>query len=388
MRSTVQIGDVADIHQGTIDPRKFGNTLFELYSIPGFDDDQTPEQLFGSDIGSNKTILPERGVLFSKLNPRINRVWTLLEAGDANRIASTEFVCLVPDERRLEQEYLGWRLRAPNIVEELPARTAAATKSRERIQPRSLLTLPIYLPPLAEQRRIVGILNRATKIERLRTQAADRLREFIPALFVRMFGDPVENPMGWEIKRIGDLGSVGSGAGFPKKEQGVHGEEFPFLKVSDMNLPGNEIVIHNWNNSVSDIIRQKLRAKIFPAGSIIFPKIGAAIATNKKRILVRPSCVDNNVMAITPDSKLDSEYLFGLMLHKNLSDFASDADPPSMRKTTVEDWLIPCPPMSLQRKYSELTESVRGTSQLMDSRYRTTSALSASLMHHFLDSTA
>ena len=42
-------------------------------------------------------------------------------------------------------------------------------------------------------------MNRAAKIEQLRKQAQERLREFIPALFVKMFGDPVTNPMGWDV---------------------------------------------------------------------------------------------------------------------------------------------------------------------------------------------
>ena len=63
----------------------------------------------------------------------------------------------------------------------------------------------IPLPPLEEQRRIVAILNRAARIERLRRRAAERLREFVSALFVKMFGDPVENPMGWEVRPLADL---------------------------------------------------------------------------------------------------------------------------------------------------------------------------------------
>ena len=264
----------------------------------------------------------------------------------------------------------------------------AAGASIKNIRKSDLESFPVPLRPLEEQRRIVGILNRAAKIERLRAQAAERLREFIPALFIKMFGDPVENPMGWAEERMGDLGSVGSGAGFPKREQGVQGEEVPFLKVSDMNLPGNEIAIQSWNNTISDATRQQLRAKVFLTGSVVFPKIGAAIATNKKRMLICPSCVDNNVMAITPGTDMDSEYLYGLMLHKNLSDFASDADPPSMRKTTVEAWRIPCPPLSLQRRYAEAVESAHATTKLAEFASRTAVALSGSLMNQLLDEVA
>ena len=57
-----------------------------------------------------------------------------------------------------------------------------------------LRELSVCKPPLSEQRQIVSILNRATKIERLRTQAEERVQEFIPALFTKMFGEPTENP--------------------------------------------------------------------------------------------------------------------------------------------------------------------------------------------------
>ena len=94
-----------------------------------------------------------------------------------------------------------------------------------------------------------------------------------------------ELPEEWEWKTLNELSKVQSGTGFPKKYQGNTGEEFPFLKVSDMNLPGNESNITSWNNSINSETGSVIKAKIMPAGTVIFPKIGAAIATNKKRIL-------------------------------------------------------------------------------------------------------
>ena len=62
---------------------------------------------------------------------------------------------------------------------------------------------PVPLPPLDEQRRIVGILNRAAKIERRAgASAAERFREFIPALFVKMFGDPVANRFDCQVSLV------------------------------------------------------------------------------------------------------------------------------------------------------------------------------------------
>ena len=165
--------------------------------------------------------------------------------------------------------------------------------------------------------------------------------------------------------RLVDVAIVDSGAGFPLQHQGVKGENFPFLKVSDMNLVGNERAIRTWNHSISEDVRRTLRAKAFPAGAVIFPKIGAAIGTNKKRLLIQPSCVDNNVMAVIPKpGLLESEFLYFLFLAKNLSDFASDSNPPSMRKSDVENWTIRATPLPEQRRIVDLLSRAEGIVRL------------------------
>ena len=96
---------------------------------------------------------------------------------------------------------------------------------------------------------------------------------------------------------------------------------------------------------------RELRAKSFPEGTVIFPKIGAAIATNKKRILTVEGTYDNNVMGIVVDSsKLLPEFLHAYLISLDLSAWASDADPPSMRKTTVENHRMPLPPLADQHR--------------------------------------
>jgi type I restriction enzyme S subunit len=169
----------------------------------------------------------------------------------------------------------------------------------------------------------------------------------------------------WPIRQLSEVVEVGSGSGFPIADQGKQDEAFPFLKVSDMNLPGNERSILVWNNSICESVRTRLRATAFPAGSVIFPKIGAAIATNKKRLLTRPSCVDNNVMALVPDrSLLEPDFLYFLLLAKDISDFASDSNPPSIRKTTVEAWRVGVPALAEQRRIVDLLSRAEGIVRL------------------------
>ena len=152
---------------------------------------------------------------------------------------------------------------------------------------------------------------------------------------------------GWYDARLGDLATVQSGSGFPPKFQGNAGEAIPFYKVSDMNIVGNERTMVFQNNSITEQVRTTLGATLYPEGSVIFPKIGGAIATNKKRLTTRDCCVDNNVMGVIPNKhKIDSEFLFYFFLQYDLSNFANEAHLPSIKKTVVEDWVL-CLPKAL-----------------------------------------
>ena len=148
---------------------------------------------------------------------------------------------------------------------------------------------------------------------------------------------------------LSSFARIVSGVGFPKHHQGNTDAEYPFLKVSDMNTPGNEVYINFYNNSVSTETLKKLKGNAYPPGTIIFPKIGAAIATNKKRILKQESIFDNNVMGIIPDeTKVVPKFLYYLMLYFDLSKWASKSALPSIRKSDVEITKFPLPSIDQQ----------------------------------------
>lgn len=69
----------------------------------------------------------------------------------------------------------------------------------------NLLDVKIPLPPLAEQRRIAAILDKADAIRRKRQQSLELVDNLLKSVFLNMFGDPVTNPKGWEKVRVGTL---------------------------------------------------------------------------------------------------------------------------------------------------------------------------------------
>ena len=196
----------------------------------------------------------------------------------------------------------------------------------------------IPLPSLLMQREIVAEIEGYQKVV---DGARIVLENYRPQIHI----DPH-----WPMVKIEDVATVESGFGFPLDYQGKNDEAIPFLKVSDMNLKGNELEIKSWNHSISREIMKELKVKSFPAGTVIFPKIGAAIATNKKRVLSVESTYDNNVMGIVPKPELlSSAFLHTYLLAFDLSKWASESQPPSMRKSVVEAHTISLPDIEAQK---------------------------------------
>jgi type I restriction enzyme S subunit len=98
----------------------------------------------------------------------------------------------------------------------------------------TLKNVLIPLPPLDEQRRIVDILDRAASIRRLRRQAQDTARLIIPALFNKMFGDPLANPRGWTAAPLGEVADVSSGVTKGRNLDGAETVEVPYLRVANV----------------------------------------------------------------------------------------------------------------------------------------------------------
>lgn len=157
------------------------------------------------------------------------------------------------------------------------------------------------------------------------------------------------------------MARVVGGFGFPKKYQGKQKLRYPFIKVNDMNLPGNEIYINYAENYVDEQILQEIKAKAYPSETIIFPKIGGVVATNKKRILNREATIDNNIMGVIPNNRsIYYIWIFYYFLTIDLMKLTKITTMPSIRKTIVEDIIIPFPPLEEQKRIISRIEELFG----------------------------
>ena len=118
----------------------------------------------------------------------------------------------------------------------------------------------------------------------------------------------------WYETTLGEICKFTAGSAFKPEHQGGKAGQYPFIKVSDMNLSGNEIFIRHAQNFVSAELKDEMNAKEHPAGATVFAKIGVALQSNRRRLLVRPTIIDNNMMSATPKAgKISSRFLYFLL---------------------------------------------------------------------------
>lgn len=162
-----------------------------------------------------------------------------------------------------------------------------------------------------------------------------RLREMVLALAVR--GDLFRLEREWTKRKLNDLGDWAIGSGFPKQEQGQISNSILFVKVSDMNLPENQKFIVTTNHTITESTATRLRIKIHPPGTVVFPKIGGAISTNKRRILTQPTAIDNNCLGLIPKGEATTEWLFLVLSSIDFSRYQAGTSVPALSQGTLAE---------------------------------------------------
>lgn len=240
------------------------------------------------------------------------------------------------DADRLLPTFMSLLTTSPHFHEQMASRCTGSVLRRKTLSVGAFKSIPVFLPPLAEQRRIVDLVGALDDaIEAVETTRA-ALAELTTARLASLF-DTSDGP----VVGLEDISSFASGAAFKPSAQGDPDGTIPFIKVSDMNLPGNETEILRANNYVTVDGLKTLKAKAWPAGTTVFPKVGAALLTEKRRILATDTAFDNNVMGLVPGPGVDPWFLFGFMRTVKLGDFAQVGALPSVNQKHLRALRVP-----------------------------------------------
>jgi type I restriction enzyme S subunit len=170
-------GDVAERLRDQENPLSSPDVLFNHYSIPAFDDGQSAKPEYGESIKSLKSRVPAGAILLSKLNPEIERVWMVDISAGERAVCSTEFLVL----RALSpftRSFVYCLARSPKFRQQIEALVTGTSKSHQRAQAHSVLSLAVVIPP----RRLVEAFEGPASSQFSRTLECRRESRTLAAL--------------------------------------------------------------------------------------------------------------------------------------------------------------------------------------------------------------
>ena len=201
----------------------------------------------------------------------------------------------------------------------------------------------IAAPDTDTQKAIAAFLDRETaridrlieKKERLVALLLERERAELSHSF-----NQIEAPQ----YRVRHLGKLKNGSGFPIELQGNPSEAIAFYKVKHLKTHGLDAAINDADDTVSLETASNLGATVFPAGTIVFAKIGAALLLGRFSTLGREACIDNNMSAFMPNLRLiDPEYALLALTQCDMQTMVRPGAVPSMNTEAFYSHAVPLP---------------------------------------------
>ena len=351
-KETTRLADLCDLIADPVRPGTVPETLYlglerlasgRLVPIGGG---------LSSNVRSTASAFQPGDVLYGKLRPYLDKAVLAKEAG----VCTTELLVLRAKED-VDPRFLAAVVHSPRFVEYAIAGTTGVQHPRTSWAHAREFEVPAFT--LDEQQRIADVLwlvHEAIGLSEALVEEGQALkRAAMQTLFTRGLRGEAQKeteigpvPASWTVGRLGQFADVVSSrmtyAELESLQQPVINDPVKVLgiKVADMNLPGNEVEL---KTAVLDRIVDKRTVgyRCAPPRTIIFPKRGAAIATNKKRISTEWAAFDPNVIGVVARNHIDQDFLFQWFQMFDLRTITELGPTPQLNKKNLLPLSVPVP---------------------------------------------
>lgn len=219
----------------------------------------------------------------------------------------------------------------------------------------------VPVPPLAEQKRIVKLLDEADELRELRTQADRRIAALIPALFHDMFGNPETNPKNWKVVRLEEVTTRITDGVHLKPNYVVSG--VPFISVK--NITTGSL---NFNDCkfISQDDHEKFTRRCKPEYlDILYTKVGATYGRPALIETTNEFSIYVSVCLIKPiKSEIDPHFLAAALgttaLKRQAGRSIKGIGVPDLHLDQIQKFILPLPPLPLQKEFAERVTKIRG----------------------------
>ena len=364
------IGDYVGKCQ-TWNPKSSGVGSFDYIDLSSVDKDTKSiasiERYECSDAPSRARQLVETDdVLVATVRPNLNGV-ALVNGAHHGMTASTGYCVLRPDKDQLDSRFLFHWVKTGAFVQRMV--DVATGANYPAVSDAKVKASKIPFPPLAEQRRIAGILDAADALRAERLEALAQLDTLIQSTFLDMFGDPVTNPMGWEVHRFADVFWLQEGPGVRNwqfKESGIK-----LLNVSNI-LKSGELDLSKTDRHLStDEAQEKYSHFLVDAGDLVAASSGISIDDDD---LLRtrsafvgnehlPLCMNTSTIRFkatdgASDLRFLQQWLQSHEFRRQITREVTGSAQKNFGPTHLKRLRITLPSLDLQRGFAAIAESI------------------------------
>jgi type I restriction enzyme S subunit len=282
------------------------------------------------------------------------------------------------DESRVSAEYLVYALRNGSLAQ------AISGTAQPQITRQSLTAISITLPPLAEQRRIAEVLDRAEALRAKRRAALAQLDSLTQSLFLDLFGDPATNPKGWPVTTLGDaLVAIRNGA---NAEQRTEPGGWPITRIETIADGTINMQRVRWiepDDSLTDGFQLQ-------PGDILFSHINSVEHIAKTALysgVPTPLIHGINLLRLRPKlDSVDPVWLLHLLKHDVVrTHFRTRCkravNQASLNQPDIKSLGTFLPPISLQREFARRVTAVEALKTAQRASLAELDALFATLQH-------
>lgn len=211
----------------------------------------------------------------------------------------------------------------------------------------SFKELEIPLPPLAEQKRIAAILDKADAIRRKRQQAIQLADDFLRAVFLEMFGDPVTNPKGWDRQSLDKVAPV-----LPFKKKVAEHENVWLLNLDAIEAQSGKII----HKLIVPYTEVGSSTNHFNELHVLYSKLRPYL--NKVVIPNSEGMATSELLTLLPSqNKMTREFLAAYLRSKAFVSWANTkvagAKMPRLSTVELKKHQIFVPPLQLQQEFSQ-----------------------------------
>ena len=309
-------------------------TTYNLYSLPSFDENKSAEVLDGAEIQSNKYDVPNKCILFNKLNVRFKRVWRINNS-DSNKIASTEFLPLVVNEDVVDYQYCYYLLISDEITNYLCGQNSNTSGSHKRIYPQNFLNIDIHLPKMPIQKTIGKTLSDIDSKIELNKRINDNLEAMARQLYDYWFvqfdfpnkeGKPYKSsggamvynerlkrevPIGWEVENLIDFAEIKNGATPSTADEANYGGDIVWITPKDLSDQQSKFVYQGERN-ITEQGFDSCSTSILPTNSVL---MSSRAPIGLVSIAKHEVCTNQGFKSFIPKSISDSIYLYYYIKH-------------------------------------------------------------------------